>query len=142
MPGYDQSFYVSEASYVVGSTTHSWSCAAGGAPLSFAFSMGGSPAGERVAANTFPTSQVILDPTGECTLNLADVLPDSMPDLGDIGTLTFTIVINQQESTSNIVLYRMVFQGSNSQQARASAGGIELNFVAESDCTGKNMFEA
>lgn len=138
MAGYTHTFYISQATY--GGTTYS--CVAGGAPMSFSFSMGGTPAGERVAGNSYASNQSVLDPTGECTLNLAGVLPSGIPDLGDQDTLVLTLVENQHTGTQTITLYRMVFTGLQSQQGRASAGGIQLGFAYESTCTGIDMFTA
>lgn len=141
MAGYAHTFFVKSATYVVGSTTHTYSCS-GAAPMSFAYDWGGNPAGERVADNVYPTNQTIIDPSSGATLNLADVKPSSLPALGDVGTITFTLPINEGGTTETLVMYRMVFQGLSGQQNRAQAGGCALNFVYEGLCSGIGPFTA
>ena len=140
--GYSNTFYIRSATYLVGATTHTYSCTAGAAPMSFSYDWGGNPAGERVADNLYPTNQTIIDPSAGASLNLADVKPTSLPALGDVGTLTFTLPIDAGGSTETVVMYRMVFQGLSGQQNRAQAGGASLNFVYEDGCTSKSPFTA
>ena len=131
MSAYRQSFYIKSISFTTDDATpvtHDWSCSDGGAP-----------ANERVADNSFPTNQTILDPTATATIDLADVMPSSLPDLGDRGTLVMTLVEQIDDATPDVItMYRMVYAGISASQSRATAGGSQLEFAYESDCSGKN----